>query len=338
MPIRFRASGAIEAWSAARSADGRPGAELGSALADPKNDPFSFVTETKLLVLSHTQRDWQTKNWKFLDGMVATSVPNMAFWLRKGALYEPPESLEQLLKMTDVASDMPLAALTTGARALCIVPGRSVRHGPEGIDSLMLFEHTGLPADSANERWLTFIASKAYRPGEAYWSAPVLRVRVENEHMSIHDAIAKYCTDPHGYDPNGEANGFGSTGFWNRILSYAFKVLSYLSTEQAQVRLDAAYSRAPRNFSGLGKRKKHERLREIEQLYDRYIVGPEGLSPLYQQRAQGTRTGEGGEISPHWRRGHFRLQHYGTGHSKNRVIFIMHVIVRADRLGLGGPS
>ncbi|MFP6562329.1 hypothetical protein WJ542_29115 [Paraburkholderia sp. B3] len=136
------------------------------------------------------------------------------------------ESLQQLLKMTDVASDMPLDASTTGARALCIVPGLSMRHGPEGIGLLMLFEHTALPSGSANERWLTFVASKAYRPDEEYWSALVLRVRVENERRSLRYAIAKYWTDSEGYAPDDVVDDFGFPEFWNRMLSYTFKVLS----------------------------------------------------------------------------------------------------------------
>jgi hypothetical protein len=58
------------------------------------------------------------------------------------------------------------------------------------------------------------------------------------------------------------------------------------------------YSNAPRNFSGLGKRRKSERVREIEQLYYRYIVGPEILPSLHERGAVHDGTGEGGEVSP----------------------------------------
>ncbi|WP_253606754.1 hypothetical protein [Burkholderia multivorans] len=51
-------------------------------------------------------------------------------------------------------------------------------------------------------------------------------------------------------------------------------MLLYLNARDAQVVHDRAYSNAPRQFPRLGKRKRAERLAEIEQLYDRHVVGP----------------------------------------------------------------
>ena len=38
------------------------------------------------------------------------------------------------------------------------------------------------------------------------------------------------------------------------------------------------------------------------------------------------------DVSPHWRRGHFRMQPHGPHQSLRKVIFIAPTLVRADRL------
>ncbi len=62
--------------------------------------------------------------------------------------------------------------------------------------------------------------------------------------------------------------------YWDQVLDYAIKMLLYLTVRDAQVVHDRAYTDAPRTFSGLGKRKRAERLAEIELLCDRHFVGP----------------------------------------------------------------
>jgi hypothetical protein len=42
--------------------------------------------------------------------------------------------------------------------------------------------------------------------------------------------------------------------------------------------------------------------------------------------------GAAGEVSPHWRRGHFRMQTHGPQLSLRKVIFITPTVVRTDRL------
>lgn len=62
--------------------------------------------------------------------------------------------------------------------------------------------------------------------------------------------------------------------FWQQTLDYAIKMLLYLSVRDAHVVPHRDYSNADRTLHGLGKRRRVERLEAIEQLYDRYVVGP----------------------------------------------------------------
>ncbi|KAA1003565.1 hypothetical protein FVF58_36590 [Paraburkholderia panacisoli] len=197
----------------------------------------------------------------------------------------------------------------------------------------MIFDHSGSSAEGASERWLTFVAPRESMKKKNRLSFSQMRIQIDDESMTIRQAAGRYFRSPDDELDDDDDDG---PGFWTRVLSYAFKVLFYLSSEQPRITQDNAYSNAPRNFSGLGKRKKNERLQEIEQLYDRYIVWPEVLPSLHQRGAAHTDTGEGGELSPHWRRGHFRVQRHGPGLSMRRVVFIMPIIVRADLLNPDG--
>lgn len=74
----------------------------------------------------------------------------------------------------------------------------------------------------------------------------------------------------------------------------------------------------------MGSRKAAKLRRQTERLYDRVVLGPDTL-PAHLH-------GVSGEMSPHWRRGHFRMQAHGPRLSLRKVMFISPTIVRADRL------
>lgn len=98
---------------------------------------------------------------------------------------------------------------------------------------------------------------------------------------------------------------------WSESIAYLLKVLLYLSLDRKIVQHEQPYTLAPRQFSGLGQRKRHEKLAEIEKLYDRYLVGPELLPADMGAGGHMSGPGDGYEVRPHWRRGHFRMQLFG---------------------------
>ena len=119
---------------------------------------------------------------------------------------------------------------------------------------------------------------------------------------------------------------------WKQRLDYVTKTLLYLRSDGAELRHFQPYSSAPKEFPGLGRRKREEKLAEVEQLYDRYIVGPTSLDG-FNIAGHGERLTPGQELPPHWRRrGHFRLQPHGPQSSLRKVIFVAPLIVRADKL------
>ena len=109
-------------------------------------------------------------------------------------------------------------------------------------------------------------------------------------------------------------------------------MLLYLTAREAHVVHGRAYTHAPREFGGLGKRKRAGRLAQIELLYDRHVVGP---AILDGDPMDSSTTSEAHyKVRGHWRRPHFRMQPHGPNSSLRKLSFIGPTIVRQDRLGL----
>lgn len=107
---------------------------------------------------------------------------------------------------------------------------------------------------------------------------------------------------------------------WRRRLDYVTKTLLYLRSDGAELRHLQPYSAAPKAFPGLGRRKREEKLAQVDQLYDRYVVGPASLEGVHGGE-HGERLTPGQELPAHWRRGHFRMQPHGPQSSLRKVIF-----------------
>jgi len=100
------------------------------------------------------------------------------------------------------------------------------------------------------------------------------------------------------------------------------KVLLYLQTPGAirtdELRRDETAARLAR----AGGKKVSKLERRLASRYNRIIVGP----------TQAIQYGSG-EVAPHWRRGHLRMQAHGPQFSLRKLIFIAPTLIRADRLG-----
>lgn len=169
---------------------------------------------------------------------------------------------------------MPLEKLRLPTSALCIVPDPSVRDQPDGIQAIMVFEHAG-PKQGTSQRWLTVAAWPRTLRSDSSLRMEWLRVRADGD-CSLEDGLAEAMKQPamlngrEMVDDSAEE----TKQRWRRTLDYMVKMLLYLSLEHTQVIQERPYSIAPRIFVGLGKRKRAQRLEQIDQLYDRYIVGP----------------------------------------------------------------
>ncbi|AWL03575.1 hypothetical protein ACFOHT_05935 [Massilia oculi] len=109
-------------------------------------------------------------------------------------------------------------------------------------------------------------------------------------------------------------------------VSYVVRVFLYMALKQARVTEHRDHDAALRRAAGLGERKRAKLLQRSAALYDSIMVGPESLPSSAPDCASG------GSVTPHWRRGHFRMQPYGAGNQQRKLIFVAPVLVHAERL------
>jgi len=105
------------------------------------------------------------------------------------------------------------------------------------------------------------------------------------------------------------------------------KIFLYWNVERARHDAQTPYSDAMIQLKGHGPEKAAKLRRQLDKLYDRILLGPLTLPDHLQ--------GQHGEVSPHWRRGHFRMQPHGPRKSLRKVLFIAPTLIRVDRLEEG---
>jgi len=323
VPVRFRATGAIEAWSQFRRAAGKNGAEMDMLLSDA---PLSSLLRAfPQLVDCLCQRPLAQMAGPLAASMASQSLAWQAFAARKGALYEPTPALHRLLEASYIADDVPVGMIRLPADVMCIIPDPS--WWERGACAIALFqqsvEHDGKPCPVIS--CVTVTRRQAPAGGIR---TMVFDLRLDNAEKTILEDLEDACAVARS---EGEETD-ESREHWRYTLDYVVKMLLYLSVRDANVTHDRAYTNAPRELSGLGRRKREERLAEIESLYDRHIVGPAILDADAVSSLPSN--GDHHEVRGHWRRPHFRMQPHGPNASLRKLAFIGPTIVRPDRLGL----
>ncbi|WP_175720342.1 hypothetical protein [Burkholderia anthina] len=248
--------------------------------------------------------------------VAAHSAIWQAFELRNGVIFEPTPPLHRLLDDAYISDDVPIGAVEFPADTLCIIPEPSSWGKGERSDATILFR---------NEQTLgcaTWVMR--LHEGQRNATVDVVELPLDKPDQTIGALLDEVCGASETYQT--------LRTYLRESIDYAVKMLLYLNARDAQVVHDRAYSNAPRNFGGLDKRKRDERLAEIEQLYDRHVVGP----AILDAESVGSVPSDGThhEVRGHWRRPHFRMQPHGPQASLRKLVFIGPTVVRADRLGL----
>lgn len=114
---------------------------------------------------------------------------------------------------------------------------------------------------------------------------------------------------------------------YQAVAQICAKVFLYWNVELARRVEETAYTDAMQQLARLGPRKAAKVRRRLDHLYDRILLGPL-TQPGHAPRAHG-------EVSAHWRRGHFRMQPHGPQRSLRKIIFIAPVL---DRLTVAAVS
>lgn len=318
MPVRYRACGALDAWTRVRQAAGQSGAEFTQRL---REDPISLMRSDfgtylewwsngspTLFRSTHDRvRAHGTLCWQMFDAC-------------EGVLFEPTPPLHHLLDDAFIAEDVPVGTIELPADTMCIIPDPSWWGHRGGLDVIMLFRrgpgsHSGYAtSDVINVMFWTDVRA------EDWLETGYIAIPLDDPQKTIRQFLDDIGTDL-TQKQQADADTIATTvQHWRRVLDYSIKMLLYLATGEAQVVQDRAYTTAPREFGGLGKRKRTERLAQIEMLYDRHVIGPAVLdaAPAPSSPSDGVHR----EVRGHWRRPHFKMQPHGPQRSLRKLVFI----------------
>ncbi len=332
IPVRFRASGALRAWQAAFNTLPNM-AHARDALSNPALAPNDACTQLMLAMEPHIRilPEHQATVVPMVTGMLNVSADLLCFWLREGALFEPTLPLGGLLGGIDVATDLPLSMVQPPVQTLTILPPWQQRHHCAGMHAITVFIHDASANQAPAKRCLTIRASEVITAEGVTINELVLPIKDEDKPVADALALAVRAT----LAQQGAAGLAGEDLSkleltWRQVIDYTVKVLLYLQIEGTQTHSQTPYSDTPKEFPGLGRKKREDKLAEIDKLYDRYVVGPTSFADWAGEHVN--LLDAGGQLSPHWRRGHFRLQAHGPAQSLRKVMFIKPTIVRSDRL------
>ncbi len=316
-PVRYRLTGALAAWQTFRQVvDAHTDGETLTEAMRTRNIR-SLLSHTGNFAMSLLPAESGGRSAPELALHASQSVVWQAFDLRGGVFYEPSQALHRLLSSAYIADDVPIGSLTLPADTLCLIPEPSMWAAPGSYEAIVIFQ------GDASYSFVTW-AHTADATRSVVMDA--IQLSLERPERTICELLDEAFREP-------MADSEEIRQHWRGALAYAIKMLLYLTVRDAHIVHDRAYTNAPRNFRGLGGRKRTARLAEIEQLYDRHVVGPAMLDaePAAAPKAP---TGSGmREMRSHWRRPHFKMQPYGPNASRRKLSFIGPVIVRADRLG-----
>lgn len=318
-PVRYRVTGALTAWDALRAATDR----VASPTLTEMLRSHGILRLTRYF--DRFTRDFlphgaDGRPPDVLAGVAQYSAVWLAFEVRKGAFYEPMPPLHRLLDAAYIAEDVPIGMLKMPTDTLCIIPEPTHWKQAGDIQAIAIFKN------ERSIRFATWLMAGGPDDGATMDSITLPPEDPDKTIRELVDELFQRSAADGMPDPP------DAQQFWRDAMDYAIKMLLYLNARDAQVLHDRAYSNALRHFPGLGKRKRMERLAEIEQLYDRHVVGP----AILDAAAAGSVPSDSAqrEVSGHWRRPHFRMQPCGPQAALRKLIFVGPTLARSDRLGL----
>ncbi|MET3497411.1 hypothetical protein [Variovorax boronicumulans] len=328
MPVAFRACGGLRAWNSVFEA--LPALRSIRDMASNPDEPAGNVLKTlsvlmeSLCLRDATDEKTGREATNYALSRLGHASVALSFWLRGGSLYEPTPALGSLLGGADFSLDLPVSLLRPPKNTMCILVPVEHRRRCADVESILVFtSHPKCTETGRTQRAIALHATRAN--GAGVIQEFHLRLDIDDETRTVHDLLTELikCCQRDGDDRYASMQAL-----WSTVLDYTVKTLLYLSLDDATISQDRAYSNAPTTFPGLGRRKRELRQAQTEQLYDRYIVGPARAADW-----AGAQAGElslDGQVSPHWRRGHFRQQMYGLRGKQRKLIFIKPTLIRAD--------
>ncbi len=253
--------------------------------------------------------------------------------------FQTTDALETLLQGTDVGHDIPASWFRTPFEDCYIEFGEHRRHpvtisdpgsGEHIVEGVYLLTGESFPIDGSKTLVrgydLIIFGSASGKKGVMDDCFVHMGFPIGDETASISDlvnqVVAYYAAK----------SQFRNAEAFRPVVEHVAKILVYMGTKEARQIEVSEGSQALRRASGLkSPAKRAKALRQAIRLYDRIVIGPEGLPSTFSDFD----TARTAAIRPHVRRGHFRSQAYGPQHSLRRPQWIQPMLVCKERF-VGG--
>ena len=328
-PVEFRNQGAIDAWTRALGHT-----EVWRRWQDQSTLCWQIRKEI-LRQFEHTRPEHPLSGAmaemlaEDLQRLAVEISVNLKYHLQKGTVIEATPALETLLTNSDVDLSLPMSMVALP------YPAQYLRFGDTAMRYLKV------PVSQAEDHLFDGVFCFLTPPaelcadGESRWTLELIfaskRQDLYRGHVSLlgetdrgNTTVGEWLTRVPGAVKEQADGDFHRP--MHAAVSYVVRVFLYMALKQARVAEHRDHDAALRRAAGLGERKRAKLLQRSASLYDGIMVGPESL-PLSAPTCA-----SGGSVTPHWRRGHFRMQPFGIGNLQRKLIFAAPVLVHAEQL------
>jgi hypothetical protein len=264
-------------------------------------------------------RNLQTRDPTAADAALVLTTAPLMFWSGRNAIIEPTDALERILVHSDLGDDLSVDMLRPPIPASFIRFGKAFQDAVVPAPSLEKSSVQGVyvfEMARERERVLTLVPIITAH-GQRMIFVNTIEIFVNDVGQSLTQCIRDVC----------EPVGVGQSAHVESVIQIIAKVFLYMSLPQTVRIEERDYSAMHDRLNRIGPKKAAKLQRRLPDLYDRIILGPQEI------HVHGH-----GELSPHLRRGHFRLQPHGPQNSLRKLMFIAPTWVRADKLAVSGDS
>lgn len=325
-PARAAQAGLVPAWrawaEALRRRDGEVPASFTLSADRDYGPPVAGDAITGLLVeavrVNNPARYERLEQWE-VQKMATLGMTAALYLARPHAVIEPTAALQQWLVHTDIGDDVPASLFHLP------LPAVFVRFGVEmaGAVDPTLWAHTGASVTTAG----VYVFDTRIGTRRDLVFVPIGTAKDEHQDRCDHPVMLQLVFSDERESLMAHAlRASGAVAFpaddLKPAVEMCIKVMLYLRTAGAvridEMRGDDTMARLTR----VGNRKASRIERQLAQRYNRIIAGPAQIERYAS-----------GEVAPHWRRGHLRMQPHGPQNTLRKLIFVAPMIIRADRLG-----
>jgi hypothetical protein len=315
-PVCGRNADILGAWGAVAPRIGH-----GPALIGDERVTFRGGLEliSKSLVLDPLYpRVAQGKPPGFFDVNCVLAAAAAMFWGRRNAIIETTEALERILADSDLGDDLPAGLLRPPFPATYLRFGDAFRQaaGPAPrlerpdlchLQGVYVFETV-----HPNKRAMTLVPIFILEDTREF-AANALEIGIDDEAAPLDQLVQQVAP----------RDGVDRSDHFVTLAGIVVKVFLYMDLAETVRAEERHFSFARERLDRIGPKKAAKLQRQLHDLYDRIVLGPQEIhAPVHGH----------GEVSPHLRRGHFRMQPHGPKSSLRKVIFMAPTWIRADRL------